>query len=189
MAAPTEDFLNQAVGEVIATLKASADFVSPDFIDQEGDEEDEGGGEEEGEVEPYAVPEDACGVIVYIEDRLPPCEEIPDHRLPHCGVAYLGDDPNIADSAASDTAYTINLGLRLYHRGTNRRKVWRELMRACAVIAKIVAYEMSPEGSNFNGFAENARYIGGVAIDTREQSGFGALLPVRIALEISRPDY
>ncbi|MNT36013.1 hypothetical protein D3C72_1720700 [compost metagenome] len=167
MAIPTDDFLNQAIDEVVAVLEASPDFMSD---------------------EASSPPADASGVIKCVEDYFPSWEDIPANQLPHCSVGYLGDEPNLIDSAASGEDYTINLGIRLYHRGTDRRQIWRDLLKAGAAVAKILSYEMSPEGANFNGFVTNAQYLGGEPIDTHEPSAFGGCLTVRVALQISRPD-
>lgn len=128
-------------------------------------------------------------LVKTIEGDLPETDRIPTPKLPHCGVIYLDDEPAWEDSAASDTDYRITLGLRFYHRGTDRQAVWEKLKKAAALVAKIVAYENSPFGSSFNGFAVLGRYEGGTAIDTKEESGFGALLLVRVSLQITLPDY
>ncbi|GEM_PF-6748179 len=168
MAAPTEDYINQAQDELMAVLLASPDFMAASAPD---------------------APEGASGVIACVEDDLPEAKRIPSDKLPHCSVVYLEDGPVWEDSAASDTDYQITIGLRLYHRGTDRREVWRKLKRATAIVAKLIALEMSPTGTNFDGFATLARYEGGTAIDTEEDSGFGAMQLVRVTIQISLPDY
>ena len=166
MSIPTDDFLNQAIDEVVAVLKASPAFMSD---------------------EAPSPPPEASGIIRYVEDYFPSWEDIPTNHLPHCSVGYLGDGLNVMDSAASGEDYTINIGIRLYHRGMDRRQLWRDLLQAGAAVARIVSDEMSPEGANFNGFVTNARYIGGEPTDTHEASGFGGCLTVRVALQISHP--
>ncbi|MNK46796.1 hypothetical protein D3C87_655870 [compost metagenome] len=168
MAAPTEDFINQAQDEVLTIFKARKDFMSPKAKD---------------------APPGARGPIRLIEDDLPETDRIGDREVPHCSIVYLDDGPVPEDSASSDTDYQVTIGLRLYAKGADRRKTWRSLKKAGAIAAKIVAYEMSPYGSNFNGFATLARYEGGTAIDTKEDSGFGAMLLSRITVQLSLPDY
>lgn len=167
MAAPTDDWINQAVAEVIAALTASPYFMSPDSED---------------------APEGASGVVMAVEDSLPETEKLLNHELPHCGVVYLGHD--IADQdAATQTDYRIEIGLRLYNRGGDRREVWQALQKAAAAVSKVVSLEMGPDGSRFNGFANLARDSGGQGIDVKENGGYGAILPTGIVLDITRPDY
>lgn len=121
-----------------------------------------------------------------VEDSLPESTEIPVQYLPHAGVAYLRDESNLDESTFTRTALTIDIGIRLYHRGTDRRTVWRTLQQAAAEIEGMVAAER--HAGLFGSFAAGAQYLGGVAIDTQEASGYGALLPVRIQLYAYRAD-
>lgn len=167
MAAPTDDFLNQAVDETLTVLSASPYFMSPDAS---------------------SAPLGAAGVVMLVEKNLPEVTAIPDYRLPHCGIAYLADDPVMEDSAASETDYVIQVGLRLYHRGTDQQAVCETLQAAAASVAKIVALQMAG-GGQWNGFAGRITYLGGKPIDVKEATGFGVLQAVKIALQITRPDY
>jgi hypothetical protein len=168
MAAPTPDFLNQAQEELIAALKRSSRFMSPKAKD---------------------APTGAFGVVRAVEDDIPDMTRIPDKDLPFCSVIYLRDGIAWDDSAASDTDYEISLGVWLYARGSKRQNVWADLKRAAAALAGVVAYEMSPYGSQFDGFATLARYQGGDMIDTEESNGYGALLAAEVVIQITLPDY
>jgi hypothetical protein len=169
MARPTEDFLNQAIDELMAVLKASPYFLAPDAAD---------------------APAGARGVVMGLEDDLPETDQIEEYLLPHCSVVYLDDDPNEEDSTSSQTDLVITLGLRLYHRGPDRREVWRTLKKAAAIVNKIVRREMVSSGGQFNDFATLANYAGGTAIDTKEKNHqYGAMQLVRVMLQITRPDY
>lgn len=168
MPAPTDDFLNDAEDALLAALEASPDFMKAGAS---------------------GAPPAAHGPIAFIEADLPETENILKHRLPHAGVVYLGDDPLVEEGSASESRYNVQIGVRLYHRGANRKEVWRTLKKAAAIVAKVVAKQMSPSGGQFDGLANLAYYRGGTAIDTKEKTGFGAQQLVRVTLQITRPDY
>lgn len=168
MPAPTFNFLNEAQDALICALKRSKRLMSPKAKD---------------------APAGAYGVIRRIEDDVPEMDRLRDDELPFCAVMYLGDGIVWDDSASSDTDYEIRLGVWIYARGANRRKVWSDLKQAAAAVAGVVAYENSPLGSNFDGFAVMGRYLGGDMIDTEEKTGFGALMAVEVSLQITLPDY
>lgn len=167
MAAPSDDFINQAIAEAVAAFTASPLFMSHNAM---------------------GAPAGAAGPVMCVEDDLPETTAIPQHRLPHCGMVYLRHDRSDQDSAGQ-TDYQIEIGLRLYHRGTDRAAVWGALQTAAAAVSKVVSEEMGPSGGRFNGFANLAWDKGGTAIDTEERSGFGAMLLSGIVIDFTRPDY
>lgn len=158
---PGNDFINQAIDEVIAVLTDSPLFMSPDATD---------------------APEDAVGSIVYVEADLPETTNIRKDRLPHASVVYLSHG-DADDGTVDSTDYTVEIGIRLYHRGTDRKAVWSALQQAAAAITAIV--EQQAHVGQFGGFATLARDRGGRGIDTEEESGFGAALATGITLTIS----
>lgn len=162
MAAPGTDFLNQAVDEVIAALRAHPLFMSPNAS---------------------GAPADASGVVMYVEGDLPETTKIPDYRLPHAGVVYLGHEP-VRDDAIGAWDYLIEIGIMLYHRGSDRAAVWGKVQQAAAAVAQVVEDAMA--GDRFDGFAVLAWDKGGNAIDVAEQSGYGAMMPTGIILQITR---
>jgi len=168
MPAPSADWINESEDTVEAFLKASPDFMSPNAS---------------------GAPAGATGTIVYVETDLPETKSILQHRLPHASVVYLSDSPVPADSSASVGDYAIEIGIRLYNRGADRRLTWRALKKAAAAVAKLVALEMSPEGTRMDGFAVSIDYDGGTAVDTVEESGYGAMQLVKVRVQIQRPDY
>lgn len=163
MAAPSDDYLNQAVSEVVAALTASPLFMASDAPD---------------------APAEAAGTVRYVEDDIPETHAIPEQRLPHCGVIYLRHGAPV-DETAGTNDYEIEIGIRLYNRGTDRSAVWSALQKAAAAITKITESENA--GGRFNSFATICRDKGGNGIDTSEQGGFGAMLLTGIVLQITRP--
>lgn len=168
MAAPSKDFLNDAVDAVVTALKASPDFMSASAA---------------------GAPVGAAGTVLLVEDYLPETEEIPDHYLPHAGVVWLGWEILEEESSAGETEMAIDIGIRLYGRSLDRRAMWRDLGKAAAAIERVVALEMNADGGEFGGFASNAKTLGGDAIDVKERLGSGGLALVRIQLWVTRTDY
>lgn len=164
MAAPGNDYINQAVEIVTATLKANPLFMSPDAPD---------------------APEGAVGVVRFVENDLPELgPQIPQNRIPHAGIVYLGHEP-MRDGASSTASYVIEVGIRLYNRGTDRAEVWRQLQQAAAAVTKHAEIELA--GGRFDGFATLIWDKGGTAVDTVENGGgFGAMLTTGIVMQIRR---
>lgn len=163
MASPGDNYINQAVDEVVAALTAHPAFMSPNAENP---------------------PLGAVGSIVFVEDDAPPkTTKIPNQRLPHAGVVYLGHKPG-GDDSRGTTSYEVEIGIRLYNRGTDRKAVWSALHQAAAAVSKVVEDEL--RGDRFNGLAVLAWDTGGDAIDMMEEGGFGAALYTGIVLKIYR---
>lgn len=154
-----DDFLNAAVDAVVTALKASLPFMAP------------------------AALVNATGVIAAVEDYLPDTTEIPDYSLPHASVVYLGDDILPDLTTGTTTGISVEIGLRLYARGADRRGIWRDLIQAAAAVERTVTADRTLGGAVVTSF-----YGGGNAIDTQEQSGFGAMQLVKIHLWLNIED-
>ena len=125
-------------------------------------------------------------VVETVEQDLPESTEIFDQALPHAGVVYLSDEIDLDESTFTRAAIVIDIGIRLYHRGGTRATVWQTLQQAAALIQRRVATER--HAGLFGSFCVGAQYLGGVAIETQEAAGFGAVLPVKIQLLIYLSD-
>ncbi len=174
MPVPTVDFLNDAVDAVVTALQQSVDFMSPN-----------------APVQPNGATPIAhgTGVVMIVEDNLPDTTEIPSYRLPHCSVFYSSDEELHEEDSAGDSEIAIEIGIRLYNRGADRRTVQRTLLQAAAAVERVVKLQMNANGTNFDSYASNARYHGGTAIDTEEKSGYGAMQLVRLELWVTLSDY
>lgn len=161
MANPGSDFINQAISEVIAVLEASPLFMS--------------------HLANHA-PAGAEGSIVCVEADLPETTTIRQDKLPHASVVYLKHEAT-DDGTISSQDYKIEIGIRLYHRGSDRPSVWGAIQKAAAAISSIVDLENT--SGQFGGFAQLAWDRGGTAIDTQEATGYGAMLLTGINLQIT----
>lgn len=164
MPAPGNDYINEAVDVVTAAIKASPLFMAADAPDP---------------------PAGASGVVRYVEKDLPETgPRIPDYRLPHAGVVYLGHEP-MRSGTAGVSDYVLEVGIRLYSRGADRDAVWDALQKAAAAVT--VLAETEHAGGRFDGFAIEAWDKGGTPVDTVEKDGgFGAVLFTGIVMKIRR---
>lgn len=151
------DYINEAIEAVKTVLEASPLFMAA------------------------AVLPGATGTIRSVETDLPDTTTIRGDKMPHASVVYLGHEP-ADDGTIESTDYNVRIGIRLYHRGTDRSAVWRAIQKAAAAITGIV--EQENEDGLFGGYCVIARDNGGQAIDTQEENGYGAMLASSITLTI-----
>ncbi len=175
MPAPTVDFLNGAVDAVVTALQQSVDFMASTAANPQPDGSPPVAG--------------GTGVVMVVEGNLPDTTEIPQFNLPHAGVFYSRDEYDEGDSDAGATAIGIEVGIRIYSRGSDRQATWESLLQAAAAVRRVVGLEMNATGTQFDSFATNARYLGGEAIEIEEKSGWGAMQLVKVWLEATLSDY
>jgi hypothetical protein len=163
MAAPGNDWINQAMDEVVAVLAASTLFMDPSVL------------------------QDGTGIIKKVDRRVFEPGLLSTMRgdhLPYAGVAYLGHTS--PDEALGTTDYQIDVGVQIVNRSADWNALWEGLQRMGALIPTIAKQEEQGEG--FGGFAYKVDALDGQPLQNVQDGTYTGVIQTGFRLTIERFD-